>query len=85
VVVFRDISLVVLLVTIIDSILEVPRRLINFPTESSQGFFSSSFNFMKFIPNVFFGMPRVFQEDVSLFRVLLLLVLFKTSGIILDT
>jgi len=85
VVVSRSISLVVLLVTIIDPISGVPGGLINFSTKGSQGFSSFLFNSMKFIPGISSEMPRIFQENVSLFEILLLLALFKASGVTLDT
>ena len=77
--------MVVLLVTIINPILGVPEGLINLPVcEDFQGLSSFSFTPIKFIPGILSEMPRIFQEDVPLLGVLLLLALFIALGVALD-
>jgi len=62
----------------------VPRGLINLlVTRGVQELLLFSFNDKKFNPDIFFRIPKVFQEDVSLSDVLLELGLFVSSGVLL--
>ncbi len=51
---------------------EVPGGLINFSFSGFQGLLSFSFSLIKFILEVFSGIPKVFQRDISLSGILLL-------------
>ena len=67
---------------ICDSLLGVPRGLINFPvSEGFQGF-SSSFNPIAFIPGVVSEILKVFQGDVPLSGVPLSISCFGCSGVL---
>ncbi len=64
-----------------DSVLDVPRGLINVPvSEGFQGF-SSSFSPIAFIPDVVSGILKVFQRDVPLSDVLLSIDPFGSSRV----
>jgi len=67
------VSLVVFSVIIIESVSKVLRGLINLLVfDDSQELLSFSFNPIKFIPDISFEIPKVFQEDVPLLGVLFL-------------
>jgi len=83
VIVSLGVSLVILFISIIDLNSKIPEGLINFSIKSFQGF-PFSFNPIKFTSGVFSNMFKVFQDDVPLSGVLLL-VFFNFSSVINDT
>ncbi len=59
----------------------ISEGLINFSLRSFQGLLSFSFNPIKFTPDVFSDMPRIFQEDIPLSGILFSIT-FSFSGVI---
>ncbi len=59
----------------------VPKGLINFPVSGGFQGFSSSFSPIAFISGIVSGILKVFQGDVPLFDILLLIGCFGSSGI----
>ena len=65
-----------------DSVLGVPRGLINLLVSGGFQGFSSLFNPKAFIPSVVSGILKVFQEDILLSDVLLSISCFSGSGVL---
>jgi len=77
-----DVFIVIFIIIIFEVDSGISEGLINFSFEGSQGLLFS-FNPIKFTPEVFSDIPSIFQEDVSLSGILLL-VTFDFSRIIGD-